>query len=1191
MSDINTAAVATMKDDFIDSAKKIAGAIKSVLDAGKETKGVTEALKSVSDTGKKTKGIMEQITAKMTETFGAAKLFGQAMKAIETAVKDAVTQFDAMNRFPEVLSQLGYSAGEAANTAERLSQEIGGLPTSLDSIMANAQKLTTITGNLEMATDTALALNNAFLIGGAASGEASQGMQAYMDMLSAGGVNAESWIILQETMGVALKKTAEAFGFTGASAERDLYAALREGEVTFADFNSKIHDLNGGVGGFAEMAQAAVGGIGSAWTGMGSSVTRGMTGVVGAIDSGLSAFGGISGVIASFGGTVEHILSGIVAPALGLLTSNLDKIIPVAATFLALWAVNSFATFVTNAGGMMQALNSITTALDAATLAKMRDGAQTAYLNALYLKDAVVKGVSTAATNGNVAAIIASGVASKIAAAAQWLWNAAMSANPIALVIVGVVALAAAIGGLVSWLGQGSEANKAAGETIEEYKEKNDELKNSLEETKGSYRDNDAAAQANATTVRGMAASLQDAADSYDGSAESARKMQAKVQMLNESCAGLNVTFDEETGKLSQTADQMEAYISATEQAAKQTALKDHMTELNQQMADTQAEMIKAEMEIEKWGQQVAAGELDEKDFIKRKEEMEVTIGELSATMGETSEEMAQYEQKLGEIQAEEQKARQELLKQQEGDIRALADEYHMSYDNIIADMEKEGIGFAEWSIKKQEMLDENKAAVEGYAAQWGVSTGLIQAECADQNMTVDEWAGAMQSKMDEACSGILDTYGTMTSGLSSLSQEIVLDTGRLWENVSAIQDDTLPKAERFSELYGHFIKEGISESYLEAIGANKAEAIPLLESMMNEGIEVIKEAEADWQGAYNNIAGNSLTGVFEMDEETAAAIQNFVTGESGIYGNIVSAVEGVNFSGLMDKPLNGLADTVANNTAVAESGQQMLNNMKEHIGMADFSYMTGNIETEFATAFTGAATTVQTQTGVMATDVNTNMDGILEAIQLALTNAETALTSSLARMKTAVADKMSVILATAKTGFNNIVAAANISSRMYQSGGNAIQGFNDGMWSKAWKVYESARLIATNVANTINRALDVRSPSRVLRKSGQYTMQGFDLGMQDMAGGIFATVRGIAGMVTNEMQGLAGSAGGIDAVYKVQSNYSDTTTTGLLEKLLSAVEGGKVIQLDTGALVGATAGAYDVSLGNTKKYSERWRR
>lgn len=78
----------------------------------------------------------------------------------------------------------------------------------------------------------------------------------------------------------------------------------------------------------------------------------------------------------------------------------------------------------------------VTKAMTLLNIAKVKDKAETIYLNALYAKDAIAKGASTAAT-------IAQNVATKAAAAGQWLLNAAMSANPIGIVVIAIAALVA----------------------------------------------------------------------------------------------------------------------------------------------------------------------------------------------------------------------------------------------------------------------------------------------------------------------------------------------------------------------------------------------------------------------------------------------------------------------------------------------------------------------------------------------------------------------------------------------------------------------------------------------------------------------------------------------------------------------------------------------------------------------------
>src|SRR5690606_40213612 len=87
---------------------------------------------------------------------------------------------------------------------------------------------------------------------------------------------------------VALNDVAKAFGFAGKSAQMDLDQTLKDGEITFDQFNKKIIELSNATGGFADRARTATGGIRTAVTNMRTAVIRGVTDIIGANDNVLS---------------------------------------------------------------------------------------------------------------------------------------------------------------------------------------------------------------------------------------------------------------------------------------------------------------------------------------------------------------------------------------------------------------------------------------------------------------------------------------------------------------------------------------------------------------------------------------------------------------------------------------------------------------------------------------------------------------------------------------------------------------------------------------------------------------------------------------------------------------------------------------------------------------------------------------
>lgn len=228
--------------------------------------------------------------------FGA--LFGVASKVASSAlgvVKDslggAISRFDTLNKYPVVMKALGYSTRDVAKSSKILQKGIDGLPTSLDEITASAQQLGPLTGSAKKAAQSAVALNNAFLASGASAGDASRGLTQYTQMLSTGKVDLMSYRTLMETMPIALRKVANAFGFTGKSAEQDLYAALKDGSITIDQLNDKFIELNGAQNGFAELARKNSAGIGTSFANLKASVVKNLANMITYINDGFAKAG------------------------------------------------------------------------------------------------------------------------------------------------------------------------------------------------------------------------------------------------------------------------------------------------------------------------------------------------------------------------------------------------------------------------------------------------------------------------------------------------------------------------------------------------------------------------------------------------------------------------------------------------------------------------------------------------------------------------------------------------------------------------------------------------------------------------------------------------------------------------------------------------------------------------------------
>lgn len=304
----------------------------------------------------KTSGRLLKTSAAFAVANKAVSVFANVLKS---SLSSAIDRVDTMNRFPKVMEQIGFSADKSKASIQKLSKGIEGLPTALNDITASTQKLALLTENLEKATDTSLALNDAFYASGASSEDASRGILQYTQMLSKGAVDIQSWRTLQETMGVALNELAESFGYAGESAQNDLYDALKGGEITFNQLNDRLIELDTSVGGFAERAKTASGGIATSFTNLGTSVVRGIANVISAADTSLAENGFLTfqeqiekakeGVDTAFNAMTERVDGFITTfgPAVKFAADNMDvltaTLAPAAAGFVLFKAADTAA--------------------------------------------------------------------------------------------------------------------------------------------------------------------------------------------------------------------------------------------------------------------------------------------------------------------------------------------------------------------------------------------------------------------------------------------------------------------------------------------------------------------------------------------------------------------------------------------------------------------------------------------------------------------------------------------------------------------------------------------------------------------------------------------------------------------------------------------------------------------------------
>lgn len=497
------------------------------------------------------KGFASGLLAKGGIIGAAAAVTTKAMSVISGSIGNAVSRADQMNNFPKVMKNLGYSSEDAAASIKKISSALDGLPTTSSAMTGMVQQLAPLTSNLDQATNIALAFNNAMLAGGASTMEQENALTQYTQMLSAGKVDMQAWRSIQAAMPGQLNQVAEAMLGAGKNSN-DLYEAMKNGSISFDDFNKKVMELNqngfGKYASFAQQAKDATQGIGTAMENVQNRVAKavqkvieavGVENIAGAINgfssqfgkigdaaagmvtgvkgwfgkaaqaaqplvsiwqsdfgqlgvylkglaSNAQAFGGSLLDVVTNGGGLQNFLTGlnnIISPLVNwwiALTRNVSIFIGTLSdsggvqAFLAslseLWkgltqlgqgladAVTGFLAVGQNGGAAASIGQLVGDAFNAAApfVEKLASTLQSLGDWASEHGDAirtVIAGIAGGFAAFKTASLISAAVtalksfdvAAKIAAAGQWVLNAAMNANPIVLVVTAIGALVAAL--------------------------------------------------------------------------------------------------------------------------------------------------------------------------------------------------------------------------------------------------------------------------------------------------------------------------------------------------------------------------------------------------------------------------------------------------------------------------------------------------------------------------------------------------------------------------------------------------------------------------------------------------------------------------------------------------------------------------------------------------------------------------
>lgn len=1113
-----------LESDANRSSNGFKSASQTLQNAGNQASKAGEGFKKAGDDAGKGGEKAKQATSgfdrlkESIKNFSVGAIAFKAVNAgldlITSSLDKAIDRFDTMQRFPKVMQSLGHSSKDVAQSTKELSNGIEGLPTTLDTVVATTQKLTSMTGDLKTSTKLTIALNNAFLASGASTEDASRGLQQYTQMLSAGKVDMQSWKTLQETMPYALQKTAESFGFAGASAQKDFYAALQSGQITFQDFSKRLIELNKGTNGFAEMARKNSEGIRTSFGNIVNAVAKGIANVIDAFDKLSKAVTGKS------------------------IAQNLDSIKAV---------VNSVFKFIVDAingatpilKGFVQALGHLKPILD--PLLGALGGAVVAILafKGAMLGLAIIKGIG--GLIGNLVTSLTTLASTSIVAQGA---TVGLSGALATLSSGGVLMVIGALVGLASALSQDSEAMKEAKAKSEEYQQSIKSLNDSVKTGNESYEDRRREIKATADDNERLVKKIEELSHVENKTAAQKKELASSAEILNSRIDGLNIAYDKATGTINMTAEAIRKQIEISKQSAEAEAANQRLVEIAKQrlelddkIADTKKrqkeELEKLDNAEGKYGNSILSNAQKEEYRNKINEETDKTIKSLE----ESKKSLADSEQRATDIIASANEAQAKAVEDASGrmklslatmdeDQRKLVEDMKTQFETLRGDVQNAFQAIEQQTALSAEQmtanLQQNIDAVDKWSqnleilAQRGLDQGLIEQmrqagpKMAEQTQALvnasDEQLGALNGKWTEAGDKAKEGF---LRGIRATGVELAPEVQAM---VTAIGDEF-----RLALQDAGFDVKGREVATKTAEGIRSGH--PDVQQATSEMTEASKQAfnnlptEAKYSGA--QVSGNYAQGISESSplvqtasdfiKSTAVSAMSTLAGEGQTAGS--------NFGGGISTGINSSQGSVTGASlgmTLAAAGQMISMSIK---GMTAGQQFGGGISLGI---------------GLKQGQVSSSSRGLQSSAKQSVASLGSdgrsaggqfggGLASGISSRGGSVAGASSSLKHTANAHLQGGFGGA------YSAGLSIGEGLSAGIYAMAGSVASAAASIASAAVGAARSVLRINSPSKVFRDQiGRAIPEGMAVGIEKFSYYVDDSMTGLSKDVIDAGKALA---------------------------------------------------------------------
>ena len=441
------------------------------------------------------------------------------------------------------------------------------------------------------------------------------------------------------------------------------------------------------------------------------------------------------------------------------------------------------------------------------------------------------------------------------------------------------------------------------------------------------------------------------------------------------------------------------------------------------------------------------------------------------------------------------------------------------------------------------------KAVGDFFGGIWDWMTGKSDEGASKTKATMDDLSSSVTTKTAEMSTNVKTNTQDMVTGVQTNIDTMGLNTLNSINATSTNVTNGMTTMQTNASLQAQTMQTNVGLS-INNMATNAGASAQTVNTNVTTGMtQAQTNATAQAQAMNTNVSTNlsalntNASGTMATLQNTSnTAFQTVQANAAATSGQAATAVS-TNYA-TMSTSATGAATAMQNSTTTSLNAMQTSAQSNSAAVANSVSENFKKAETNAKNAMDGVAKAVtdgMNKVNQSATNVGNKVASVFTKT---FDKAKSASEKGMNAIVSAVSVGMAQAQNTATDASNGIVSAfSSLSNSLQEIGYHAGMGLYNGLSGTAGSLYSLASSIASNIASTMRSALDIHSPSRVMKSIGGFTGEGMYIGMADWINKIKGVAKQYAMAITDQRYGA-------DSLITTSASVNNTGLRSSLENL-----------------------------------------